>query len=247
MTRRGDRGRISRTVVVLAALVWLAGAGSWNPCAAQVGYPPDRSPYRDIKSGGTPVFGFGYLGGSRGKVGVGPSHGDVWSVRYELPLGRTFGASLEFADALATRFVVDPTKDASVRTTGPVQNNLAIADLGLQMVLTGGKTWHGLAPFIGVSLGVASAKRLASDTSQYNFGTKAMFGGEAGFRLYLARRLSLRADAKLLLWKLSYPLEYRVPPTTCSGTGCNSVLSAGDALTEWARESWLDIRLGWTF
>jgi hypothetical protein len=247
MTEARHRARMSRVAPALGVLLGFWVATSWSPCAAQVGYPPDRSPYRDIRSGGTAVLGFGYLGGSRGSVGVGPSDGNVWSVRYELPLGRTFGVTVEGADALTTRFVLDPTKDATIRTTGPVQNSLAIVDLGFQMVLTGGKTWHGFAPFVGAKLGVAIANRLASDTSQYNFGTKVTFGPEAGFRLYLGRQLSLRADATLLFWKLSYPLEYRVPPTTCSGAGCNSVLGPTDALSEWARERWLDIRLGWTF
>src|SRR5438128_1544783 len=159
---------------VLAVLLSVGPAV--RPAAAQVGYPPDRSPFHDVKLGGTFVFGVGYLGGSRGKVGVGPSDGNVFGIRYELPIGRALVAMLGVSDALTSRYVVDPTKDSASRTSGPKDNSLVLADAGLHLRLAGAKTWHGLAPELGISLGVAYAARVPGDSSQYDFSTKITFG-----------------------------------------------------------------------
>src|SRR5581483_9513128 len=101
---------------------------------------------------------------------------------------------LTVGQAATSRFVIDPTKDSLTRTSGPVTDRLALATLGLYGELTGGKTWRGLAPYIGVEAGVAIANKVASDTSTYNFGTKAVFGPSAGLRWFIGRRLSLRGD-----------------------------------------------------
>ena len=239
-------GQWSRAWSALSLVVLLSVGPAVRPTAAQVGYPPDRSPFHDVKLGGTFVFGVGYLGGSRGKVGVGPSDGNVFGIRYELPIGRALVAMLGVSDALTSRYVVDPTKDSASRTSGPKDNSLVLADAGLHLRLAGAKTWHGLAPELGISLGVAYAARVPGDSSQYDFSTKITFGPEAELRWYPAQRLSLRAGAKLLFWKLSYPLQYRVPPTQCT-PGCNSVLSLTDDLTQWTRHPWLSLAVGWTF
>ena len=239
-------GRWSRCWVMVSGVVLLSVSPTVRPSVAQVGYPPDRSPFHDIKLGGTFVFGVGYLGGSRGTVGVGPSDGNVFGLRYERPLGRTLVAMLGVSDALTSRYVVDPTKDSASRTSGPKDNSLVLFDVGFHLRLAGAKTWHGFAPEIGVSAGVAYAGRVPGDSSQYDFKAKVTFGPEAELRWYPARRLSLRAGAKLLYWRLSYPLEYRVAPTQCT-TGCNSVLSLTDDLRQWTRHPWLSLAVGWTF
>jgi len=223
-------------------------AASTHVCAAQVGYPPDHSPYQDVRAGGTTLFGYGYIGGTRGVVGVGPSAGQVYSARYEVSFGRMFGIHVEVADATTTRYLVDPTKGVSTRMTGPVDNSLTLAQVGAQVLLTGGKSWHGLAPYIGASVGAAYAGTLPADTSQYKFGAKVIFGPEVGVRWYLTRRLAMRFDTKMIFWKLSYPLEYRVPPTTCTGgTDCTALVGVSDPLTEWTHHFWFNVRVGWTF
>jgi len=246
MTPRRHVARLTRTAATVAALAWLGVVASWNDCAAQVGHPPDRSPFRDLKIGGSFVFSFGYLGGSRGMVGVGPSDGNVFGIRYERPLGRNLVAILGAAGALTTRYIVDPTKDSASRTSGPVDNTVALIDAGLHLRLMGGKTWHGFAPEIGVSAGVAYAGPVPGDPSQYDFKAKLTLGPEAELRWYPARRLSLHAGAELLYWRLSYPLEYRVPPTQCT-TGCNPVLSLDDNLKQWTSHPWINLAVGWTF
>lgn len=239
---RRTGGLKGRRWVVLIGAVLLSAGPAVRPSACQVGYPPDQSPYHDIKSGATIVFGAGHLGGGHGVVGVGPSDGDVFGVRYERPLNHTLGFSVNVANALTTRLLVDPTKDSISRTSGPVDNAVIIVDAGFHMVLTGGKTWHGIAPYLGISVGAAFSTRVPSDTSEYAFGTKVTFGPQLGLRWYVARGVSLRADGQVLFWRLSYPLQYREPAPDGS-----RVLSTTSALTEWTRHPWLSVGVGWTF
>src|SRR2546425_8196263 len=132
----------------VVALLWLGVVASWNGVSAQVGHEPAHSPYHDIRGGGVLVFTFGYLGGSRGGVGVGPSDGKTGGIRYEVPFGAV-GASLGLAYARMDRFVVDPFTDTTSRKTGPFTDDVVLLDAGLQLILTGRKTWRGVAPDAG--------------------------------------------------------------------------------------------------
>jgi len=232
-TPRRHVARSTRTVVRAGALVWLGVLASWNAVSAQVGYEPGRSPYHDIPRGAVWALSVGHLGGSRGDVAVGPADGLTGGLRYEVPFGAV-GASLGLAYARTSRFVQDYTKDSASRKTGPVNDAVVLADAGLQLVLTGRKSWRRFAPFIGGALGVAIA---------YRFGTKITLAPNAGVRWYPARRLSVRGDVRLVLWKLHYPLSYKVVTSTNGG----SVLPAAAPLDQWTSHPWATIGVGWIF
>ncbi len=226
----------------LGALVWLIVVASYNGVAAQVGHEPGQSPYRDVRRGAVGVLTFGYLGGSRGSVGVGLSEGNTGGIRYEALFG-AIGASLGLAYGRTTRFVVDPFKDTTSRKTGPVNNDVVLFDAGLQLVLTGRKTWRGFAPYVGGALGVAIGGRSPRDSSGYRFGTTFTIAPNAGLRWYPARRLSVRGDFRLVLWKLKYPTQFKQPDLIDN----TPVLPSTAALTEWTSHPWATIGVGWTF
>src|SRR5260370_39704128 len=90
--------RSTRLAVRAAILAWLGCAATAGALSAQVGYDPAHSPYRDIPGGGVAVVSAGYLGGSRGSVGVGLSNGATGGPPAEgafgaggAPLGRPSG------------------------------------------------------------------------------------------------------------------------------------------------------------
>src|SRR6058998_424958 len=176
---------------------------------AQVGHDPGRSPYHDVRRGSVVVVTGGYFGGSRGDVGVGLSNGPTGGLRYEVALGAAIGASFGIAYAQTTRFVVDPAKDSTTRKTGPFNTDVILADVGLQLNLTGRKTWRGFAPYLGGALGLAAGGGSPPDPSGYDFGTKITLAPAGGVRWYPTRRISVRADARLVLWRLKYPGSYR--------------------------------------
>lgn len=227
---------------VLAAL----GVGvmaAWRPTAAQVGYPPAHSPYRDIRRGSWGVLAAGYLGGDRGTVDVGPSNGAGLSVRYERVLGGPAGISLGLAYVRTTRFVVNPYKDSLTRKSGPDGNDVVLADVGFAMLLTGAKTWHGVAPYIGTTLGLAFGGASPPDTSGYRFGTKFTLAPGGGVHWYPARRLSVRADVRALFWRLRYPQAYKQP----SPADSSRVLPVNASETEWTTHPWITLGIGWNF
>src|SRR5207244_205321 len=175
MTPRYHVARPTRTAVRTGALLWLGAVASWNGVSAQVGHEPGQSPYHDVPRGGVGILTFGYLSGSRGRVGVGLSDGKPGGLRYEV----LFGA-------------------------------------------------------VGAS---------PRDSSGYRFGTTFTIAPNAGLRWYPARRLSVRGDFRLVLWKLKYPLQYK------AGDPIDHVpvLSPSAALSEWTSHPWATIGVGWTF
>ncbi len=240
MTRRREVVRLLPSAI--GAVAWLGVLASYNAATAQVGYDPAHSPYRDVRRGAVTVVTFGYLGGSRGSAGVGLTNGATGGIRYEVPFGAV-GASLGVAYGRARSFIMQLPKDTvPPRATGPYDNGVVLADAGLQLVLTGRKTWRGFAPYIGGALGVAVARALPGDTSGYRFGTKFTLAPNAGLRWYPTRGLSLRADFRLLLWKLRYPLSYKAP----NSDGVR-ILPVTASLDEWTSQRWATIGLGWIF
>ena len=210
--------------------------------SAQVGHEPGQSPYRDVRRGAVGVLTFGYLGGSRGSVGVGLSDGNTGGIRYEALFG-AIGASLGLAYGRTSRYVVDPFKDTLSRKSALINNDVVLVDAGLQLVLTGGKTWRGFAPYVGGALGVAIGGRSPRDSSGYRFGTTFTVAPNAGLRWYPARRLSVRGDFRLVLWKLKYPTQFKQPDLIDN----TPVLPSTAALTEWTSHPWATIGVGWTF
>ena len=236
-------GPRSRCWMVMGGVVLLSVNPTIRPSAAQVGHEPSHSPYHDIRRGGVGVITFGYLGGSRGGPGVGISDGPTGGLRYEVAFGNALGASLGIAYAQTTRFVVDPTKDSLSRRSGSFDTDVVLADVALQLALTGRKTWHGFAPYVGGAFGVALGGGSPPDPSGYDFGTKLTVAPGAGLRWYPARRVSVRTDFRLVLWRLNYPLGYK-QPSTIDGS---RVLPLDAPLTEWTAHPWITIGLGWTF
>jgi hypothetical protein len=109
-------------------------------------------------------------------------------------------------------------------------------------MLTGAKAWHTFAPYLGASGGVILATSPPADSSGYRFRFKGIFGPELGLRWYLARRIAVRADARVEFWRLSYPITYKQPSPDGS-----RVLQVGAADYEWTRHPWISVALGWTF
>ena len=70
------------------------------------------------------------------------------------------------------RLIVDPFVELANRTSGPVDQTVTFAEANLQLNLTGGKTWHRLAPFVGSGVGVAFAGSTPADTSGFKLGRK---------------------------------------------------------------------------
>ena len=176
--------------------------------SAQVGYSPDRSPYkdRDYNREWT-VFG-GQFTAERDPVGVAPTDGPMAGVRWQMHLTGPIYFGVRVAGASVTRTIIDPTKRLSERTIGTEKVPMAFADLSLEMSLTGHKTWHGFAPFINGGFGVVGDLRGNNDIGSYRFGVPFALTLGTGVSWTPARNWSLRLDWSNYLYRIQYPTSY---------------------------------------
>ncbi len=212
--------------------------------AAQVGHPPQSSPYRDIRKGHTITPTAGLFSGDGGNFGIGPHDAAVFGVRYDIRTASALQLGLAVSHGSLERFIVNPFVTLANRRSGPVSQSVTFAEVNVQLNLTGGKSWHRLAPFIGAGGGVALAGGTPADTSGYNFGNKFYLVPNAGFRFFLSDRLHLRAEARATFWKLNYPPTFQQAPR--DEPGAPPVIS-GNNLSEWTASPWLQAGLGYSF
>jgi hypothetical protein len=225
-------------------------AGAATPAAAQVGHPPEHSPYRDLLYGNSITPFIANIGGDGGKLGIGPHDGTTYGIRYDRRLSNIIQFGLSFESGNLQRLIVDADDSVATRVKGPVQQQLSIAELALQWNITGKKTWHGLAPYFGGTIGLTWADDTPADTSGYRFGTRAVLAPDLGFRLFVGQRLHLRGEVRQLFWQLKYPGAYLDEPADQPGTGTgknsNAVIRNGK-LDEWTGGTEFKLGIGFSF
>src|SRR5204863_83854 len=150
------RGMTLRRYVV-GALVGLSVGASYDIAGAQVGHDPGSSPYRDIPWHKGPVFFAGYLSGDRGEADAGMTNAQTEGGRWEMNAGKTMLFVFSGAYLMGDRYIIDPRLNRldPNKKTGPYPSNIGTAEIALQLKLTGNKSWHRLAPYIGTGLGLA--------------------------------------------------------------------------------------------
>ena len=209
-----SRNRRTRALRIKVFVLQLLGATLIlsSTARAQVGHPPQSSPYRDIRRGHTLTLTGGYFSGDGGDFNIGPHSGAVFGARYDIRTSKTIQLGLGFARATLQRFIVNPFVQLVNRRTGPVDQSVTFAELNIQMNVTGGKSWNRLAPYVAVTGGLAVAGDTPADTSGFDFGKKLYFAPAVGFRFFLTQRLHLRAEARATFWKLNYPITFQNEP-----------------------------------
>jgi len=230
------------TLVCLSLLAPLSFA------SGQVGHDPATSPYHDILLHSGPVFYLGHLGGDRGTAGAGTSNAMTFGARYEIPAGRALHFQFTGVFLHGDRFILNPRADSAspARKTGPFQSDLAMVELGMQLRLTGGKTWRGFAPYVGTGLGLVFDVNSPGDTTQsgYRFGTKLTLAFATGVRWYPAQRVMINADVRAQMWRLTYPLSFHDSAQASDGS---RVLPLTQPLKDWTLHHWISLGIGWIF
>lgn len=192
------------------------------PCvsaAAQVGYLPSQSPFRELTAGTFVEFTGGRVFGTGGLLQLGPRNGTSEGVRFVFRGNHTLQLSFGVWTAGTQRTWIDADDSVAKRNKGLIDQRLIAGEFGLQFNATGAKTWHGLAPYAGVGVGLVHGQASpATDTSGYSFGTKLFFAPTLGTRLFAGQRVYFKLDVRGIFWKLVYPASYSDEPAKQPGT-----------------------------
>lgn len=223
----------------------VGGVSVAAPLVAQVGHPPESSPYRDLLAAYMVTVGGSYVAGGRGTAGVGPSDGRVGGLQLDFRLAGPSHATLGLYGGNFERLVIDPTRGVGDRVRDTVTQSMMIVDAGFNFVLTGKKTWRGFAPYAGGALGAALGGEVPQDTvSGFVFSSKFHLSPRIGVRFHPSQRVNLRLEVRDLIWRLSYPPGFFDPPFNAPGDP--PVLdSRVTKRTEWAHHAMLSLSVGY--
>lgn len=189
----------------LSAAFVVAGA---MEARAQVGFLPERSPYRDMQYQREWTAFSGYFDPQPDPVGVAPQGGAMFGGRFDARIGGPAYGSFRLANAFVPRNIIDPTKPIAERFVGTETVPLLFTDLSFGINLTGYRTWRGMAPFINAGVGLTADLRGKNDVGDYRFGVPftATFG--AGFKWILRDQWQFRFDWSNFFYKIRYPESY---------------------------------------
>jgi hypothetical protein len=201
---------MTRALLVLAAA---AIAAAWNtaPAAAQ----RIDSPYRFLDHNQHLGVHAGALGGSEGVLGLGPQGGLMlgarWAIRVSGPL--SLGVDLSYTPTQRTvRDTVFVVPDSVFLGVGDADMHLLGVMGTVRFNITGPRTWHGLQPFLSLGVGavtdLAGRPALEEDlepTARFGFGTSFAGHFGAGTEWFPTERVSLRLDARNMMWRLRVP------------------------------------------
>jgi len=252
------RGRAARAAAgwTLAALAALLGVAAPRPAAAQVvGNPPESSPYRDILYHESFTLFGGRFAGNAGDAGVGALPGAAFGGRLAVRLSGPVEFWATLGEAASRRHVIiadtSVTHTDSARRGPDIRMPLVLADLALVLNVTGDKSWHRLAPYVGLGLGFVTPTRNVTDPGGYQVGFNFALVPTIGTRLFVSDALAVRLEVRDYYFRYSYPLayfdtlnlHYAGPPPR------SSVLPLGGTDRRWANHLtlWVGAAYGFSF
>lgn len=206
----GEVGKRGRLTVIAAAILVLPHIPT-SPLQAQVGHDPSHSPFRDIATRQELTFLAGDFLGNTAKAGVGAQQATSLGIRFRTKLAGPLDLVVRGAYISSQRLVIDPTKPDSIRRSGPVHYGLIATDVGLSLTLTGSKTWHGFAPWIGLGMGVVAPTSTVTDPGGYRAAINFTFTPSIGTSFTITRKLGLQLELRDNTMRYEWPLAYFDP------------------------------------
>lgn len=200
--------------------------------SAQVGHPPNDSPYRDVSRRPRLTLFGGWYSAADDDAGVLPKSAPLLGARMEVHVGGPADIMVRLGHVATERTVIDPTKSAGSRVIETRDVSLGFGEIGLSFSLTGAKTWHHVMPTLNGGIGLVSDFR-GVDPGGFKHGTTFAVSYGFGMR-YVPQtsRFSIRADIGSYMYSLEYPVSYYTP----AGDG-TSVLTQDTKRSQW-RNNW---------
>jgi hypothetical protein len=218
-------------------LVFLTAVALGQSASAQeVGYPPARSPFRDLEYRHELTLFGGYYAAGKDPAGVAPRSGPMLGVRYDANVGGPVSLFLRASYIASERKMVDPTQPADARDLGVKSWPLYITDFGLSLNVTGQRSYRRMVPVVSVGIGFAADGNRSVPEDPFRFGTVFALTYGAGLRFVPGGRFQIRLGADGYLYRLTYPSGYYVPAS--DGT---AVVGASQARNFWKNNGALTI------
>jgi hypothetical protein len=186
--------------------------------SAQVGYPPQHSPYRDLRETMEATFYSGYYRAKKDPARVAPVSGPMIGAHYQWRAGGPAHLTVDAARVESERRVLDPEKsgvcvltDINCKSAGVYRWPLYMLDGGLAMALTGERSFLRMVPEVKAGVGIVTDFHSQPDVGSFGFGTRFALSWGAGLRLLPGGRYAFRADISNRLYTVKYPVSYYVP------------------------------------
>jgi hypothetical protein len=201
-----------KRVLFATIIVFIAGPGAAS--AQRI-----DSPYRFLEHNMQMGVYAGRISAEEGVLRIGPqpapTFGARWAARVSGPL--TLGVELGYTPTTRTvRDTVFVAADSLFESIGEADVRMLSVMGNVQFGITGARTWYGLHPFLlaggGVIMNLAGSAEVERDlatTARYDAGTR--FAGQlgGGVHWYPTQRLSVRLDARNVLWRVGAPEAFR--------------------------------------
>ena len=184
-------------------------------CFSEASAQTIPSPYRFIDGSHSTGVVFGMARENRGALGIGPGGGPMLGGRYALEL--TGPIALEVTATLIStdRTIFDAVPGSGLVPLGDADTMVVAVDGRLRFTLTGGRTWHGFAPYlllggglVGQLSGQSTLEAPLPITERFGFGPSFLGTMGGGLRFIPGDRLEFRAEPSLSIWKLGTPLSF---------------------------------------
>lgn len=232
----------------LASLCIVAALCVSADLAAQVGYPPQKSPFRDLEQTQEVSFFTGWYRAKLDPARVGPRSGPMIGVHYQWRASGPANLTATFSRVESERDVLDPeatatcTNKPNCKLIGTFRWPLYFADVGLALSLTGARSFWHFVPDLKAGIGLASDFHTQSDVGDFGFGTRFAFNWGAGIRWVPGGAYQLRVDFTNHLYSLKYPDAYYAPADDNS-----TVLPEKQSHTAWLNNPGLTIGVSYLF
>ncbi len=207
----------ARSLVTYSLAMATLGLGAiTNLAAAQVGYPPRQSPFRDLIETQAVTVYSGYYRAKLDPARVAPRSGPMVGVNYQWRASGPANITVDLARVESERKVLDPeisntcpAASRDCKLVGQFRWPLYMADVGLALALTGARSFYGFVPELRGGAGLISDFHTQPDIGDFTFGTRFAFNWGAGVRWVPVRsRYQVRLDVLNRLYSVRYPDSY---------------------------------------
>jgi hypothetical protein len=235
--------------VIIATTIAIALAA---PAAAQVGYEPRTSPFRDLDRTMEITVYTGTYQARRDPARVAPKSGPIMGVLYQWRATGPLSLTANLSRVGSERRVLDPervgtcggsaTANPDCKLVGEFRWPLYFLDGGLALDLTGPRSFYGFVPDLKAGLGILSDFHSQADVGHFAVGTRLAIKWGGGIRWVPSELFQIRADVSNHLHSITYPESYYTPATDNS-----QIRPIGAAKTVWLNNTAFTIGVSYLF